>query len=40
MSEYQHQKAHVLQYYEELEAANAESVEEVIKKFNLTELHW
>ena len=40
MSEYQHQKALVLQYYENLEAANAESVEEVISKFNSTELHW
>ena len=40
MSEYQHQKALVLQYYENLEAANAESVEEVISKFNSTDLHW
>ena len=40
MSEYQNQKALVLQYYENLEAANAESVEEVISNFNSTELHW
>ncbi|GIT07311.1 MAG: hypothetical protein CM1200mP30_09410 [Pseudomonadota bacterium] len=40
MSEFQNQKALVLQNYENLEAANAESVEEVISKFNSTELHW
>ncbi|HJM96124.1 MAG TPA: nuclear transport factor 2 family protein, partial [Candidatus Marinimicrobia bacterium] len=40
MSEYQHQKALVLKYYENLEAANTESVEEVISKFNSTDLHW
>ena len=40
MSEYQNQKALILQYYENLAAANAESVEEVISKFNSTELHW
>ena len=40
MNGYQEQKALVLQYYEKLEAANAESVEEVIRKFNSTVLHW
>ena len=40
MSKYQNQKALVLQYYENLEAANTESVEEVISKFNSTELLW
>ena len=40
MSDYQNQKALVLQYYENLEAANAESVEEVINRFTSPELHW